>query len=77
MPIFEFDCLKCGNSFEELVGASEDMSKFACPSCNSRRVKRRLSVFGFSSKNSSGNTVRSSGSSCSGCAATSCASCKP
>ncbi len=39
MPIFEFDCLKCGNSFEELVGPSEDMSKFTCPRCKSRRVK--------------------------------------
>jgi putative FmdB family regulatory protein len=77
MPIFEFDCLKCGNAFEELVGHSEDPSRLACPNCNSRRIKKRLSVFGFTSRDASGNTVTSSSSSCSGCTATSCASCKP
>jgi len=75
MPIYEFDCLKCGNVFEELVGHSEDASKLTCPSCSSRRVKKRFSLFGFRSKGESGQT-RTSSSSCAGCTATSCASCK-
>lgn len=76
MPIYEYDCVKCGTSFEELVASSEDSSKVACPGCRSRRVKRRFSLFGFRSKGESGET-RTSSSSCGSCSAASCASCKP
>ncbi len=40
MPIYEFDCRKCGARFEELtrVGASA-----ACPNCGSDDVERRFS----------------------------------
>jgi len=75
MPIYEYDCLKCENVFDELVSNS-DKSPVACPSCKSRRVKRRFSTFGFRSKSESGE-IRTGSSSCSGCTATSCASCKP
>ncbi len=41
MPIYEFDCGRCGDRFEELVksGASAP----ACPSCGSTRTQRRIS----------------------------------
>lgn len=40
MPIYEFDCRKCGTRFEELtrMGASA-----ACPNCGSEEVDRRFS----------------------------------
>jgi putative FmdB family regulatory protein len=40
MPIYEFDCRKCGARFEELtsVGGSA-----ACPNCRSEDVERRFS----------------------------------
>lgn len=76
MPIYEYDCKKCGRLFEELLSSSEDSSGVTCPACNSRRVKRRFSLFGFRSKGESGET-RTSSSSCASCSATSCASCKP
>ena len=43
MPIYEYACLSCGAHFEKLVNAR---SQVACPSCESGRVSRQLSVVG-------------------------------
>jgi putative FmdB family regulatory protein len=43
MPIYEYGCLACGVEFEKLVQAP---AAVACPSCQSDRVSRRLSVVG-------------------------------
>jgi putative FmdB family regulatory protein len=40
MPIYEFDCRKCGARFEELVRAG---GTAACPKCGSEDVERRFS----------------------------------
>jgi putative FmdB family regulatory protein len=42
MPIFEYQCQKCQNVFEELVMSSK--TKVCCPSCQSRKVKRLMSA---------------------------------
>ena len=73
MPIYEYECQHCQHDFEYLVLGGEEPAQ--CPSCNSKEVCRRLSVCGFISKGSAGETVSSSASSCSGCSATSCTSC--
>ena len=71
MPIYEYQCEKCGNEFESLVFGNE---KPACPACESRQVTRLMSCCGFVSKSAGGQTVSSSaGSSCGGCSASSCA----
>jgi len=71
VPIYEFKCRKCGSEFEELVfGSAEGV---ACPECASAEVERLMSAFAFKS----GDKFVSSGdSSCTGCHATSCSSCK-
>ena len=43
MPIYEYACLACGGHFEKLV---HGQSQIACPSCESPRVSRQLSVVG-------------------------------
>ena len=43
MPIYEFECSKCGARFEELVGAGETAP---CPQCGSSEVERRYSQIG-------------------------------
>ena len=43
MPIYEYGCLACGAEFEKFVQAP---TAVACPSCQSDRVSRRLSVIG-------------------------------
>jgi putative FmdB family regulatory protein len=40
VPIYEFECSKCGARFEELVRAGETAP---CPQCKSSEVERRFS----------------------------------
>jgi putative FmdB family regulatory protein len=42
MPLFEFACKECDNEFEALVRGSDTPE---CPSCHSKELQRRLSVF--------------------------------
>ncbi|MEK6692097.1 MAG: zinc ribbon domain-containing protein [Nitrospirota bacterium] len=48
MPIYEYICMKCGEGFVLLqkVGATEKDT--ACPSCDSKDVKKKLSTFSCS-----------------------------
>jgi putative FmdB family regulatory protein len=41
MPIYEYGCLACGAEFEKLVQSPRAVT---CPSCESERVSRRLSL---------------------------------
>jgi len=43
MPIYEYACQSCGSHFEKLV---HGQSHVVCPSCESGRVSRQLSVVG-------------------------------
>lgn len=74
MPIYEYQCKKCGHEFEKLVLGSETPN---CPSCESAKVEKLMSCCGFVSKSAIGQTVSSSASSssCGSCSATSCAGC--
>ena len=74
MPIYEYQCKKCGHEFEQLV-IGQDCP--ACPKCESKEVCRLMSCCGFVSKGAGGQTITSSASasSCSGCSASSCAGC--
>lgn len=80
MPIFEYDCKACGVTFEKLERSSARAAtatvaaeKTTCPRCNSRRVKRRMSVCahavagGSSSPKSSGASCGGNCSGCTGC----------
>jgi putative FmdB family regulatory protein len=72
MPIYEYTCEKCGEEFEKLVFKSSTTPN--CPKCGAGEVKRRPSVFGFSS---GGKMVgSSSGPSCAGCTSHNCSTCK-
>jgi putative FmdB family regulatory protein len=43
IPIYEFECAKCGARFEELVKAGQTAP---CPRCKSLEAKRRFSPIG-------------------------------
>ncbi len=45
MPMLEFHCPSCDSVFEELVRSADKKASVACPTCQSRRVERRISVF--------------------------------
>ncbi|RLB07275.1 MAG: zinc ribbon domain-containing protein [Deltaproteobacteria bacterium] len=69
MPIFEYQCLECGEGFETLVFGDQDV---CCPKCSAKNVKKLLSTF---SHKSNGKISSSKSSSCSSCNATSCKTC--
>ena len=72
MPIYEYECEKCGLQFEYLVIGKDDDIK--CEFCNSKKVKKILSVIGIKSGDKFKSS--SSNSSCSICSLNSCDSCK-
>lgn len=47
MPIYEYECRACGSQFELLVLPA---TKPACPSCQSDKLERMLSMFAVSSE---------------------------
>ena len=49
MPIFEYECKNCRSAFELLVRSE---TKIACPSCESERVVKKLSLFAAHMKRS-------------------------
>ena len=74
MPIYEFQCEKCGSDFEQLFRTMEAQPRVACPKCGAKKVRRKLSVFGMSGSRKDGS-ARSGGSGCGSCRARSCAGC--
>ena len=44
MPLFEYECRKCGHQFEALVVGSR---KPVCPKCKSEDLEKRVSAFGL------------------------------
>jgi putative FmdB family regulatory protein len=59
MPLFEYECRKCGHQFEALVVASRTPT---CPKCKSQDLEKRVSSLGFA-----GVGAWSGGRSSSGC----------
>lgn len=47
MPIYEYHCLQCGNSFEEIRHMEERDKELMCPKCHSTLTERVLSVFSY------------------------------
>ena len=46
MPIYEYRCKKCNNSFEKLVFAGEE-EDVKCPECGNKDVEKVISAFSF------------------------------
>ena len=65
MPIYEFDCHECGDTFDKLVRSASRISEVTCPTCDSHEVKKRLSLF---SSRVSGGTRSSAASASAACA---------
>ena len=64
MPIYEFQCEKCGQPFEELVFGSA-VDDVVCPDCGSQDVHKMIST--FASRVAGGSTPTLSASSAASC----------
>jgi putative FmdB family regulatory protein len=67
MPIFEFQCRKCGAGFEVFFRSRDEKLAVACPQCLSKKVERQMSTFSGKIGNTSAG-----GTGCGNCTATSC-----
>jgi putative FmdB family regulatory protein len=45
MPLYEYQCCKCGHTFEMLRPMKDADRGLKCPRCHSARVERQLSTF--------------------------------
>jgi len=45
MPMYEFECPQCGNTFERLKPMSAMDEEEACPCCGNPRAQRTISSF--------------------------------
>ena len=62
MPIYEFECEKCGKRFEQLLGINEPTDDLPCPKCQAKNPRKVLSVFNSAPGGSSGASCTPSGS---------------
>ena len=72
MPIYEFVCRKCGETFEELILGGK-IEGIKCPKCQSEEVEKIMSACAF--KSGAKFVSSSAGSACSGCAGGTCSTC--
>ena len=76
MPIYEYKCKECENTFEYLtIGGKEPKN---CPKCESKQITKLISSCGFFTKGSGGETIKSAASpasACGSCSSTSCSTC--
>lgn len=56
MPIYEFQCKKCGSDSEILIRTS-DWKGTPCPKCGSKQLMKKLSVFAASTTGSGGGEL--------------------
>jgi len=68
MPIYEFKCLDCNNTFEKLFFNSDENVNLSCPECKSELLERVVSESNYAMKAGSGErqttvTTKSCGSS--------------
>jgi putative FmdB family regulatory protein len=45
MPVYEYECLKCGSKFEVRHGLTERDANLKCPKCGATGPKRVFSTF--------------------------------
>lgn len=62
MPLFEYLCVSCGASFEQLVRTTKNPQAIVCPVCKSSETQKLLS--GFAVKHSGGGAMSAGAADC-------------
>lgn len=56
MPIYEFQCQKCGATLEALRRMGQGPEGLVCPQCGSKKLEQKFSSFATSAAASSGSS---------------------
>jgi len=72
MPIYEYQCDKCGKKFEAMRPSASADDAIPCGKCSSQKTKRIMST--FFARNSVGS-ISGMDKSCGSCTGGSCADC--
>ena len=76
MPIYEYNCADCSQTFEKRRPMSQADAEIACPECGGTHTTRGLSLFAaFSRGNGGERRAVSGGGGCDGCGSHTCGSC--
>ena len=51
MPIYEYECLECGEKFELRRAMADSDSEVKCPKCGGEHPRKVFSAFGIASSN--------------------------
>jgi putative FmdB family regulatory protein len=43
MPIYEYQCEKCGHCFEKLMFAGDNQTRLRCPACGQEEIRKQVS----------------------------------
>jgi putative FmdB family regulatory protein len=74
MPLYEYQCDKCGKRFEVRQAIGQDGSELGCPDCGAIGPRRLFSSF-FCSGSDDMSFSGAGSSSCSTCSSGNCTSC--
>lgn len=66
MPIYEYQCQKCGKIFETYMRLSDKDEDLKCPVCGAEKPVKKVSAFSSCGNTGSSSTGSFSGSSCGG-----------
>lgn len=46
MPIYEYQCTKCGQVFDKFVRSISAQEQVECPECHSKECRKNVTTFG-------------------------------
>lgn len=76
MPIYEYKCQDCTQTFSKRRSMSDADAPIDCPTCGSDQTNRGLSLFATVGASSGSRTrTTAGGGGCSSCSGGSCSSC--
>ncbi len=75
MPLYEFHCRGCGETFTVRRPFSAAKEPATCPHCAGQDTTRAFATFACRSNGSGGEKASTGGGGCAGCAGGSCAHC--
>ncbi|HZZ42518.1 MAG TPA: zinc ribbon domain-containing protein [Tepidisphaeraceae bacterium] len=61
MPIYEYTCDSCHQTFDQLTRSMTTDTKVRCPTCNSPKTTRKMSLFAVSTESPKPSTPQSGG----------------